>query len=201
MSVEDGIRWDQRYREGAYTARHYPGAFLQERLPYVDAPGPGARALDLACGSGRNTHFLAREGFQVDAVDISSEALLHAKEAAGARDIDDSQIQWIRQDLDSGLPEAVAREKYDLVLIMRYLDLSLVQAALHSLKPGGHLLCEVHLQTSDNVAGPRSAAFRAAPGELKEAAAGLQILVYQEGLVQDPDGETVCVARLHARYK
>lgn len=207
MTADDRIRWDRRYREGAYAARNHPAVFLQERLPHIDVPEADTRALDLACGSGRNALFLARRGFHVDAVDISPEALLRGYEAGMAQDIATNmvaanRIEWIQQDLDDGPPmELMQGEKYDLILIMRYLDLSLVQAALHLLKPDGHLLCEVHLQTGEEVTGPRSASFRAAPGELQKAAAGLQILFYQEGLVQEPDGETACVARLHARQQ
>ena len=200
MSQEDRIRWDQRYRDGAYATREHPSAFLQERLPWIGRPQPGLLALDLACGRGRNALFLARRGFRVDAVDISAEALQSAREVAEAAALDD--IRWTLHDLDEGL-DGIAQQQqsrqYDLALIMRYLDLSLLQAAADWLQPGGHLLCEVHLQTELPVAGPGNPAFRAAPGEVKQAASGLQILLYQEGLIQDPDGETVCLARLHAR--
>src|SRR5690606_23114927 len=201
MSQEDRIRWDQRYREGAYATREHPSAFLQERLPWIGRPQPGSLALDLACGRGRNALFLARQGFHVDAVDISPEALQGAREAAEAAALDD--IRWTQHDLDEGLdgiaqPQQEAQQ-YKVALIMRYLDLSLLQATARWLQPGGHLLCEVHLQTALPVAGPSNPAFRAAPGEVREAASGLHILLYQEGLIQDPDGETVCLARLHAR--
>ena len=201
MSQEDRIRWDQRYREGAYATREHPSAFLQERLPWIGRPQPGSLALDLACGRGRNALFLARQGFHVDALDISDAALQGARAAAEAEALDD--ISWTQQDLDEGREDdlggiAQAR-KYDVAVIMRYLDLPLLQAAANWLRPGGHLLCEVHLQTALPVAGPSNPAFRAAPGEVREAASGLHILLYQEGLIQDPDGETVCLARLHAR--
>jgi ubiquinone/menaquinone biosynthesis C-methylase UbiE len=46
------------------------------------------RALDIGCGGGRHTLLLAREGYEVDAVDISEEGLRHtaaALTAAGVR--------------------------------------------------------------------------------------------------------------------
>src|SRR5690606_5446631 len=133
--------------------------------------------------------------------DISAEALQGGREAAAAESLDD--IRWTLHDLDDGLEdglEGIAQaQQYDVAIVMRYLDLPLLQVAANWLRPGGHLLCEVHLQTALPVAGPSNPDFRAGPGEVKQAASGLQILLYQEGLIQDPDGETVCLARLHAR--
>ncbi|MGB8649705.1 MAG: class I SAM-dependent methyltransferase [Mycobacteriales bacterium] len=36
---------------------------------------PGARVLELGCGPGRNAIWLAEQGCQVDALDLSAEAL------------------------------------------------------------------------------------------------------------------------------
>ncbi len=46
------------------------------------SPRPGARALDLGCGPGRNAVWLAGQGYEVDAVDLSSEAVEWARERA-----------------------------------------------------------------------------------------------------------------------
>src|SRR5690606_16752798 len=104
--------------------------------------------LDLACGRGRNALFLARHGFHVDALDISAEALQGGREAAAAESLDD--IRWTLHDLDDGLEdglEGIAQaQQYAVAIVMRYLDLPLLQVAANRLRPGGHLLCEVHLQ-------------------------------------------------------
>jgi SAM-dependent methyltransferase len=42
----------------------------------------GARALDLGCGPGRNALWFARQGYRVDAVDLSTEAITWAREHA-----------------------------------------------------------------------------------------------------------------------
>ena len=46
------------------------------------APRPGARALDLGCGPGRNAVWLAQQGYAVDAVDLSPAALEWGRERA-----------------------------------------------------------------------------------------------------------------------
>ena len=71
MSDEDRQRWNERYREGAYQFREHPSAVL---LDWQDALA-GSTALDLACGRGRNTLYLATLGFDVHAIDVSDIAI------------------------------------------------------------------------------------------------------------------------------
>lgn len=199
MSGDDRDKWERRYREGAYGGRTHPSILVAEYLPDIVATqraasgGRGLDALDLACGAGRNAVYLNGLGYRVDAVDISGEALARAAATAGEGG---PEISWIERDLDHGLPRALG--EYDLILIIRYLDLSLVSAAAERLRPGGYLICEAHLKTHEPVIGPRDGNFRAAPGELRRAARGLQVLEEWEGLASDPDGRAVALARLVA---
>lgn len=201
MSQADREKWNQRYREGAYAEREHPAAFLVEHVPGILAKqlnttesSEPLRALDIACGAGRNSFYLAGLGYQVDAIDVSAEALNRAQ---STRSDHDASIRWIEHDLDEGLPADLPLA--DLMVISRYLDLDLVTAALRQLRPGGYLLCEVHLATEQVVAGPNGSAFRVAPGALRDAAAGLEIISYWEGVMHDPDQAVVAVARLVGR--
>lgn len=194
-------KWNDRYRRGAYRGRSHPSVLVKEFVPDMfaaqQAAGAGdaePRALDLACGAGRNALYLARLGYRVDALDIASEALARAERTALAEKL---AISWIVHDLDQGLPRGL--RDYDLILIVRYLDLSLVAAVVERLSPGGYLICEAHLESDEPVIGPRDAAFRVQPGELRAAARGLDIAEYWEGRTQDPDGRAVALARLVAR--
>lgn len=205
MSGIDRDKWDARYREGAYRDRTRPSALLTEHVPEILATqravaGETAplRALDLACGAGRNALYLAGLGYQVDALDISAEALDRAERAAQDRGL---QVSWMVHDLDQGLPRRLP--DYDLVVVIRYLDVSLVTAAADRLRPGGSLICEAHLMSDEPVIGPRDPNFRARPGELRAAVAGLDIAEYWEGQTLDPDGRAVALVRLVAgrRYE
>ena len=197
MSAEDRQRWEQRYREGAYGGRPDASEWLRQQ-PLQ--PTPGARALDVACGLGRNTRYLAQLGYQVDALDIAAEALQRARVLAS--DLPAARIRWLQHDLDQDLPADLLAPGYDVILIMRYLQLSLLAPLKRYLRPGGLLFCEVHLQFESDLplAGPARAAFRAAPGALLEAAqqAGFAVVGYDEGLFTDPDGRQVALARLQA---
>lgn len=195
LSQEDREKWQRKYQQGAYTSRRHPAWYLQQQLPMMTPPGK--RALDLACGAGRNALYLAGQGYRVDALDIAAEALQRGEIAAMNQELDG--IRWHEHDLDTGLP--VWLNQYDLVIMVRYLDIALLQAAARSLVKGGYLLAEVHLRTDVPVAGPDSNRFRAEPGALKRVAAGMDVIDYFEGIVSDPDGSTVALARLLARAR
>ncbi|MET9227480.1 class I SAM-dependent methyltransferase [Lentzea sp. NPDC003310] len=84
----DGDWWDRFYAD---RSREVP-FFVEkpdENLAAHVASGllkPG-RALDVGCGPGRNAVFLARNGFRVDAVDISATAIAWAGERAAGLDV------------------------------------------------------------------------------------------------------------------
>jgi SAM-dependent methyltransferase len=65
-----------------------------EIWPRIGMPEPG-RALDVGCGRGRDAVYLAQQGWQVTAVDVTEEALETARERAKGAGVD---IQWIRAD-------------------------------------------------------------------------------------------------------
>lgn len=194
MSEADLHTWQARYLEGAYANRTHPTVYLRESLPTLQLPVK--RALDVACGAGRNALYLARQGFEVDAVDIAPEALRRGE--ASAREAGLRTIRWISHDFDEPLPDDL--DDYGLVVIIRYLNLELVRSVAQRLRQGGYLLAEVHLQTEEQVAGPSSARFRAGADELRTAviSAGLQIEQYSEGMDVDPDGAPVALARVLA---
>jgi 2-polyprenyl-3-methyl-5-hydroxy-6-metoxy-1,4-benzoquinol methylase len=189
MSRKDREKWDRRYREGAYAERTHPSAILSAWIDRL----PTGRALDLACGAGRNALFLASRGYAVDAVDVSGEALRRAEASAMERGV---SVNWLEWDLDEPLE---LPGSYQLILLIRYIDMALIRKLGAMLAPGGTLVCEAHLQTSEDVVGPRSAAFRVGPGELSAAAGDLAIIHQEEGLVTEPDGKRAALSRLIAR--
>ncbi|RYZ23911.1 MAG: class I SAM-dependent methyltransferase [Chitinophagaceae bacterium] len=54
-------------------------AFLERLIAYL-RPEPGATALDVACGKGRHSRFLAAQGFDVTGIDISAESIEYARQ-------------------------------------------------------------------------------------------------------------------------
>lgn len=199
MSSSDRDRWNARYAAGAYGDRTHPCTLLADWLPEI----PRGRALDLACGVGRNAIFLAGSGFTVDAVDISATALARGAERAADSGV---SVNWLEQDLDT--PQLGSN--YALITLIRYADLALVRSLPSLLMPGGVLLVEAHLggplfqQTNEVdgerlVGGPGSERFRLPPGSLQQACAGLHVLHSAEATIADPDGRLMALAQFVGR--
>ena len=192
MSEAERDKWDERYRDGAYERRVHPTALLASWLPQLRT----GTALDVACGAGRNALFLAAAGFRVHALDISPAGLDRGRRDAGLRGLD---VLWLEADLDGDPDRVLPAQSYDLIVWVRYVHRTLLPFLAKRLAPRGYLLCEQHLVTTAEVVGPKTAAFRLEPGELRKAAAGLEIQHYYEGPVTDPDGRPVALTQLVAR--
>ena len=129
------------------------------------------RALDLACGNGRNACFLAERGFEVDAVDISEVGLRRFVCRSPA-------VNRICQDLDTFV---IRPGRYQLIVNTRFLKRNLFAALQAGLVPGGLLIFETYLMESDP-----EAARRFCPdhllrdGELCHAFPALETIVYRE---------------------
>jgi SAM-dependent methyltransferase len=199
LSETDREKWNTRYRAGAYTARSHPSELLVQWLPRLEvSPGP-LHAIDIACGSGRNSLYLARHGWQVDGVDISEVALEQLGEKARIAGL---PVACINADLErDDEPGAgfLRPDHYELAIMFRYAHAALVKPLEVSLKPGGYLIVESHLVTDADVIGPRGARHRVGVGELQQASSGMEVLLYSEGIVTDPDGSSAALARLVAR--
>ena len=186
MTEADREKWDERYAEGAYRPRTWPSPFLVERLPEL----PRGRALDLACGTGRNALRLAEAGYEVEAVDISGIAIDRARADALERGL---EVDWRVADLDGFEPPP---GRFHLITVIRYTNREMMERLPEGLADGGMLLVEHHLRTGVPVHGPTSRAFRLAPNELIELFHGrLRVLFYDERIAPDPDGERVALVR------
>lgn len=173
MTDRERHLWDARWADGSYTARPEHSPFLDRWLGHV----PRGRALDLACGTGRNALHLARQGFDVTAIDVSGVAIERARAAAEAEGLD---IAWRVADLD----EVDLGGPWDLVTVIRYRNPGLWPRVAASLSPRGWVLVEHHMRTSLPAAGPSSDTFRLAPQELLAAFGHLRVTYYEELLSQ-----------------
>ena len=185
MSEQDRKKWNQRYAEDSYH-KNNPVTLVEDWLPSL----PVGKALDVACGPGRNAILLAQTGYQVDAIDISREGLNQARQKAENQGLN---INWIEHDLD----ETYQFDKdYDLIIVLWYVNLALITRLCGCLAPGGHLLCEEHLITDLETIGPRSLNYRVSPGALREALSGVDVLLYEESVETNSEGEQVASARV-----
>ena len=188
MSSEDRAKWNQRYAENSYRKSN-PVTLLTDWLPQL----PVGKALDVACGAGRNAICLAEAGFRVDAIDISVEGLKLTAEKANEAQLD---IHCIEHDLDDAFE---FDRDYDLILVLWYVNLPLIEQLCGCLRAGGYLLCEEHLRTDSDVIGPGNPNFRVAPGALRAAVSSLELLSYEESEQTTDEGNRIASARVVAR--
>ena len=151
---------------------HYSGATRIDLTPepllveLADKLPPG-RALDLACGTGRNAIYLADLGWHVTAVDSSEVAI--------------SRLRQMRPTVDARLADLernefeIEPEAYDLICDFLYLQRNLFTAIREGVRPGGTFIGAILL-----VDAGRNTAFSLAPGQLREEFAGWKILYYSE---------------------
>ena len=170
MDRED---WNRRYagRELVWTAA--ANRFL---VAEVESLRPG-RALDIACGEGRNDVWLAERGWTVDAVDFSEVALDKARSLADTRRV---KVNWTAGDLESWRPEERA---YDLVIVF-YLQLSwpamrmAIRDAASAVAPGGTFLLVGHDRTNldRGHGGPKSPDVLYTPDQIAAELEGLEVI-------------------------
>lgn len=136
---------------------------------------PG-RALDLACGVGRNALWLASMGWAVTAVDGSYTAIGKLRVQAAAL-----QLETHVADLAKG-EFAIAESSWDLILVCYYLQRDLFDAVKLGVVPGGIVIAIVHITES----GEPPTQHRLRPGELATYFGGWEILHSHEGAPSDP---------------
>lgn len=162
----DLASWEQRYRAQEEASAPSPSSVLVEAASSL----PPGRALDLACGAGRNALWLAQHGWSVTAVDGSPTAIELLRQRAG-----DLSIATKIADLED--PSfTIAPASYDLIAICYYLERNLFEPAKRGLVPGGILIAIALLAEpgKDN-------SFRVEPGELPRTFDGWEILHHREG--------------------
>lgn len=188
MSDYDRTRWNGRYADGGYRSRPHPSPFVVDWIDRLEIK-PGKKALDIACGLGRNARFLATQNLQVEGQDISSVALDEARELAQAENLN---IVYTEKDFDVDTPEANA---FDVIVVARFINRNLNTHLASMLRPGGWLIYEHHLKTDSTVSGPKDPNFRFDPNELLDVCNSLRVVFYEEVIDQDPDGRTMALVR------
>lgn len=178
--------WERRHSE-AKRAAFRPSSFLVRTVHRL----PRGRALEVACGSGRNVALLSRHGFRVEAIDLSHVGLIAARDSVTAG----GPFSAIQADLETfPLPRA----RYQAVVNVRYLQRSLWPGLKRSLADRGMIVFETFLRDQAAIGHPRNPSFLLERGELARGFRDFEILEYEEGLFASED-EAAFLARMLAR--
>jgi tellurite methyltransferase len=176
MEIRD---WNKRYRvrERPEELDVAPTPLLVETAAAL-APGKTPRkALDLACGAGRNALWLAEHGWEVTAVDGARAAIEILRTRVTERGL---KINAVVADLEKGEFE-IEPACWDLVAMCYYLQRNLFEPAKRGVAPGGILISIVHMTEPTEEDSPH----RLRPGQLELYFAGWEILHRREGKAND----------------
>ena len=161
--------WDERFARPGFAYGDAPNDFLVEALPRL----PRGRALSLGEGEGRNAIFLARNGFEVTAVDASVVGLAKARARAEAAGV---SLTTVHADLAAWRP---ARDHFDVVVAVfchlpPALRRDVHRAALAALRPGGAVVIEAYTpaQLAHGTGGPKDPSLLYTLDALREDLAG-----------------------------
>jgi len=143
MSQKDQLKWDKKYIENeALLTRITPSDIVTKYANRIS----GTRALDIACGIGRNALYLAKNGFEVDALDISAVALQeltqHMKQITDVAKIHTKLVDLDEYDLTAN--------EYDLIIMINFLDRDIIRQFGKSLKKGGLAIVETYMRDEHN---------------------------------------------------
>jgi SAM-dependent methyltransferase len=191
----DATDWDERYLARPALWSDDANQFLVEELSEV----PPGRALDLGCGEGRNTLWLAERGWSVLGVDFSSVAIERAKSLAEERGL---AAEFMVTDAVHFQSEG---SPFDLVIVF-YLQLphadvrTMLRNAAAAVAPGGTLLVVAH--DLDNLqhghGGPPSPDVLYTVEMVTEEIGALEVARAErvERVVATPDGDRVAIDTL-----
>jgi len=162
--IEDKERWNIRHVNKPML--HKVAPILEKYIKHTKV----GNALDLACGTGRNTHYLDNLGFEVDAVDLSDYALSQIK--------DTKNIIKIEVDLDE---YNLQENTYDLILNCNYLNRRLMKQMQSALKEGGLIIFETFIVAHDKPEqGSMNPDYLLNKNELLNAFIDLDVIYYEE---------------------
>jgi 2-polyprenyl-3-methyl-5-hydroxy-6-metoxy-1,4-benzoquinol methylase len=139
MNNEELQRWNQRFGAPEYIFGKAPNAFLASHRHLLRS---GQQALCVADGEGRNSVWLAEQGLQVTAFDISSVGVAKARRLAGERGVK------VRYEVSSVYDWRWPETPYDLVaaIFVQFADPAMrsfmFQRMVRALAPGGVLLVQ-----------------------------------------------------------
>jgi len=191
-------KWNERYARDSVTPYPpSPAAWLVEHRRLLEGLPAGGRALDVACGDGRNARYLAELGFTVDALDISDVVVERLAVAAVTMNL---RVRPRAADLEGelGLPA----DEYAVIVNFNYLQRGIFDQLAGALRPGGLLVFETFARPHiDELGHDFPADFVLGDNELLRAFGGLHVRHYFEGVAErsgNPRGVASLVAERRA---
>lgn len=174
------MKWNKKYNERLMKSQqNRVNERLQKFVPYFK----GGEALDVACGLGANSFFLAKLNYQVEAIDISDVAINHVRIQAQQEQL---PIQTTVTDLTDRQTFYERKAMFDLIIVTYYLDRSILPFLLDCLKENGYFFMETFYQlpigkNAVNI----NKNYKLKPAELLKLFSDWHVLFYEENEAEE----------------
>ncbi len=155
-----------------------PALFLVENIGLL----PKGQVLDIAMGSGRNAIYLAKMGFHVEGVDISSGAVSNALESAQK-----AGVTLNAQTIDLESEYQIRKNAYNVIICFSYLQRSLIPQIKDGLRKGGVVVYETFLVDQAQWGKPKNPDYLLKHNELLNMFRDFRCLRYREGIIENRD--------------
>lgn len=178
--------WNTRFAGNDFLFGTEPNQWLRDN---TTALPPGGRVLCVADGEGRNSVFLARHGFAVDAFDISDVAIAKARRLAAAANV---EVNYQLADCDGFAWPSATYDGMAAIFVQfanPALRSRLFARIIEGLKPGGVLILQGYTpkQLDYKTGGPSNVTHLYTEAMLREAFAQLAIVelrAYEDAIVE-----------------
>ena len=154
-----------------------PAQWLSENIKLL----PKGKVFDVAMGSGRNAIYLAKMGFSVEGVDISTEAIESVLETAQRTGV---TLKAEVADLDGEY--RIKQGYYDVITCFNYLERSLIPQIKEGVREGGVIAYETFIVEQARFGKPRNPDYLLKHNELLEMFREFRCLRYREGVFEGP---------------
>jgi len=143
----DNRPWFTNWFDSSFYHQLYANRDEKEAVAFIDElvnelqPAPGSRMLDLGCGSGRHSKYLASKGFDVTGIDLASSSIRQAKRA------ETDSLHFYRHDMRVPFGRNVFHHVFNFFTSFGYFDdpsddHKVVNNICSALKPGGVLVMD-----------------------------------------------------------
>ncbi len=174
---------NQEQLESGYTSRQLWQAnpLLTEIIDRIEDRVVNRTAIDLACGAGRDSVYLAKRGWQVTSIDINEDSLKRCKRLSQSNRVNLSTMQL---DLEKS-PHPLRDLWADLLLVMRYLHRPLFPAIDQIIRPGGVIVYSTFLVGCERYGSPRNPNYLLKTGELAQTFSTYETIIDEERKLAD----------------
>lgn len=132
------------------------------------------QALDLACGLGGNSLFLAEKGLTISSWDISPVAIHHLQDRAQTKNLSiDAEVRNV-------IEQPPAASSVDVLVVTHFLQRDMTESLMTALKPGGLLFYQTFCRDKVSQQGPSNPDYLLKDNELLTMFTGLKVRVYRE---------------------